>query len=876
MRGSFASILALGLLLAFPASAQGKWLREPLRVAIQELLSWNLGADVSVESLEGPLVPELVLRGVRIRVGSVPLGQIDRLSARVDPWALFQADTPVITRIAASGAALTLTRSADGSWNLPQRDASQRDPSSESRFIEHIGIGQLEVRDARLSLRDQDLDLEFTIELQAHSIALPWQGATQGKPRAQLEIVVRPSRWRGEALAEGRLALDLAQGRLTLREAYAQGSFGRVQLQGSFDVSENFSQPAGRLEARGTALRWANRSLGDAAIDLRTTARGDIEVEEANLQGPEFSLRAQGKARRMKTGGLDIEHLSLSLDGQPFEISGEISSERLTGLAVRAHQLDASSLGAVLGLPYPLGGALDVEVDLDGPLPRPKFRTSVDWLDPRVAGAKLDRARLDSTGSEGQLRIELELFAEGQEVMEGQATLPYSHHIPLDAKLLDHPESQISLHGKRVDLGLFSPLLARYARDLRGRLQVALEIRGATPQPELEGSIDVSGAEARIALLAGRLGPINGRIEMRGRTLSIPALHVGTAGSPNGRADLNGRIDFAASGSPKIELGLTLQKLPVSLSSVFRGQLLGDISIEGNLESPVVRGRVEIEKAWIRLPEREDPVLREIRIVSGSPGEKSSKHIVEDKEPDSLFERSTLEVQLRAARGTRVRGLGADLEVSGDLELRKAATHPPRYSGQVEVVRGTYTFYGRRFVIRRGTARFTGSAKLIPRIDIEAAHRVRDITILAYLTGSALDPTLRLESQPALSESEVLHYLVFGRDSESQPNGDDASLASNAGALAAGVAVNQITPLLEEALPIDSLELQLADDNSEGRIAVGKYVSREIYVRYARTLSRNPVEELQLELRLDDHWRLETQTSSDENSGIDVIWTTDY
>ena len=95
-------------------------------------------------------------------------------------------------------------------------------------------------------------------------------------------------------------------------------------------------------------------------------------------------------------------------------------------------------------------------------------------------------------------------------------------------------------------------------------------------------------------------------------------------------------------------------------------------------------------------------------------------------------------------------------------------------------------------------------------------------------------------------------------------------------AVAAGVALSQITPLLEDHLPIDTLEILLPTDQSAGAIGVGKYVHKDVYVRYGRTLSRDPVDQVSIELRINKHWSLESQASSDENAGADLIWSFDF
>jgi len=376
----------------------------------------------------------------------------------------------------------------------------------------------------------------------------------------------------------------------------------------------------------------------------------------------------------------------------------------------------------------------------------------------------------------------------------------------------------------------------------------------------------------RVPLLHGSFGPIDGRIAFDGSAVALDALRIGAAG---GEALARGRVELDQLEPTSAELELRLRHFPLATSRLLRARVDGEMSVSGPIDALGVTGALALVDTRIRLPEREDPLLREIRVIARSADDDPLTRIVEGANAPGLLEHAALDLRLRIPRGTWVKGRGANLDLEGELALRKRPLEVPRYSGEIEIVRGTYTLHGRRFAIRRGSLRFDGGTDANPLIDIEARHRVSDIEIIAFLTGRALDPVLRLESEPALPESEVLHYLVFGRPSDGETDANP-QLGALAGALAGGVALSQVTPMLEDALPIDTLEILLPSDRSEGAIGIGKYVHEDVYIRYGRTLSRDPVDEVSIELRLDDHWSVKSQASSDENAGVDLIWSYDF
>jgi translocation and assembly module TamB len=241
------------------------------------------------------------------------------------------------------------------------------------------------------------------------------------------------------------------------------------------------------------------------------------------------------------------------------------------------------------------------------------------------------------------------------------------------------------------------------------------------------------------------------------------------------------------------------------------------------------------------------------------------------------FDRAAVDVAVTVPRNSWVRGRGAALDVTGVLRLEKNPGDSLRISGQVDTVRGTYRFQGKRFDIRRGAVSFEGSATPDPLLDIEATHRVRDITIVIVLSGRASDPIVTLSSEPTMSEDDVLSYLFFGRSTSQlgskQPTGN---LDRAATALAAGIALQEASRLVEDALPVDTIDVRIEEDGSSGDVGVGKYLTNDLFVRYERGFGTTATDGVRIEMRLNDQWSVETEASSDESAGADLVWSFDY
>jgi autotransporter translocation and assembly factor TamB len=165
--------------------------------------------------------------------------------------------------------------------------------------------------------------------------------------------------------------------------------------------------------------------------------------------------------------------------------------------------------------------------------------------------------------------------------------------------------------------------------------------------------------------------------------------------------------------------------------------------------------------------------------------------------------------------------------------------------------------------------------RLDPLIDVEAVHRVRDVDILAYLTGHLSNPVLRLSSEPEYEESDVLALLLVGRraDELTQPSGDFDTAATK---LAAGIVANELSSVLQDYTPVDSVDVRIGEDGVPEEVGVGKYVWQDLFVRYGRTFGIEQKDKIGIEYRIDENWSIESEMVTDRSAGADLVWSVDF
>lgn len=817
----------------------------------------------------------VALSGLRIESGAQWLeldgalvgGQLENVRLRAG-----SLDVPLLAELARAPFALSgradLDLTLGGSLEAPSLDGALDwgDASFEGVRLERLL--------AHARARAERVDLE---------LRLPGAGAT---PRLRLEAVLPRS------LAGAPLARLLASPRTEIRletSALALEPFASLlaphasALAGTLDAQlalrGGAPEPSleGELSLEKGRLHVARLDRTFAPLDARLTLDGDrVRIDELVLQDPAIgSVHASGALRvlglRARLLGerpparLVFEGLVVESGPQQIALEGTLGLDRFEGLRLEARDLDARALGALAGTPVELGGTIDARLALDGVPDRPEVEGTLDWLRPLVGEAHAERIALRVETEASRLRGEGAVTVAGRELLDVRLFLP--REIAPPQALLASPASELVVEARGVDLAFFEPLLPSALREPRGRLQGRLELRGGQA---VAGALDLADASLSVPLLGRTFAPIQGSARLDGETLHIASLEVGPPGS---RASLVGSVQLAGMRPEEADLHLVLEDFALSRTSILHADASGEVDLHGPLEAPTIDGELALDDVAVTLPEASDPTLKEIRVIAADGAANGSLH--EAGRGPSPFQRAGLDLRLKLPPGSWVRGRGAELDLEGGLAVRKAPREDPSWSGAVQVVRGSYRLHGKTFQVRRGEATLDGASRLDPWLDIVAAHRVRDVTVLALIGGRASNPVIRLGSEPSLPDADVLAYLLFGRPAAELGAGSSQGLQSAAAQAASGLAASQLSQVLQEVLPVDTLDVRIQEGGAS-QLGVGKYLGERVFVRYGKTLGSDPEDEVSVELRLSDQWSLESEITSSGSAGADLVWSFDY
>ncbi|WP_194868411.1 translocation/assembly module TamB domain-containing protein [Pseudoalteromonas sp. PPB1] len=316
-----------------------------------------------------------------------------------------------------------------------------------------------------------------------------------------------------------------------------------------------------------------------------------------------------------------------------------------------------------------------------------------------------------------------------------------------------------------IELDKFKPLLRRLLwpdLELAGTIAGQIGIDGALSQPQLSGQLRATDVQLKASEIPMAISDLDLDIQLSGQQA---LLHGELHTLPRGQLTFTGEIDWHAAMAAKLRLNgerLTLMPQPgieldisPDLSLSYNGQyaeLLGSVSVP--------YGRIEIEE----LPEGVVTVSDDQVIIDGAnPSASESAQIVDYR----------LDLDVSLLDDVRVKAMGLDAYLAGELSLEKQLASAMLASGEINLREGQYKAFGQDLSIETGQLGFNGPLDK-PYINVRAIRNpdttANGVIAGVEVKGSIRSPELVIYSEPAMDQAQALAYLLNG-----QPLGEGES-----------------------------------------------------------------------------------------------------
>ena len=658
---------------------------------------------------------------------------------------------------------------------------------------------------------------------------------------------------------------------------------GEAQL-GSVTYGDYFINAArAQVDYRGGKGSAKLLAEGDSGVPFRVAANADFNPElwrvalDGRANGIDFKTARPARIVPIR-GGYKLLPTRVALDRGSVRLAGRYANT--LRLQSRLDNLDLSMINAIYP-GYGIGGTANGSVDFSQATPN-----SFPRADARLNINNFTRTSIAAISTPVDVRFVGRLLAEGGDARAlirrngtviGRMVARLSPLAPgagsWTERLLAAPlGGGIRYNGPAATL--FS-LAALPEQRMTGDLGLAADFSGRLGTPDLNGVVRGNNLTYINEAFGTRLTNMRVRGEFARDNLRITEM---TANAGDGTIQATGRIGLSSELGYPININVIMDDAQLARSDDLSSTASGTIDIINNRQSgALIRGTINLPETRYTVIYQGSSEVAELTGVRRKPPAPTRRRITGDPAPagDATPSVWKLDLGIKADNRIYISGMGLESEWETDLRIT-GTTSDPRVSGVVEVIRGTYSFAGRRFTLGDGVIRFSGGAITNPQIDISAEADIEGVTAILNIDGRAQAPQVSFTSNPALPQDEVIARILFGSSVQNLSAIQAVQLASSLNSLRGGG--GGLNPLgkLQSAVGFDRLRILGADEGS-GRgtaLAVGQYLTDDIYLEVI-TDSKGYTA-TQLEIALTRSLSILSQAGSFGETNVNVRYTKDY
>jgi len=424
------------------------------------------------------------------------------------------------------------------------------------------------------------------------------------------------------------------------------------------------------------------------------------------------------------------------------------------------------------------------------------------------------------------------------------------------------------------------PFLTNYIGDLddaRGEFNLALNLSGTPNKPVRSGNFSVKNGVLDISPLENTITGLEGSGVMNNNSMDIISL-IGFMLKPQPRTkfeevrdrlksltwdvlfppklagnepnlSITGKVDFTKFFQPDFDIRLIGEDLYVrTLLAEQEGIVSGVFTMTGR-DSIQIEGDIDISEFIIR-----NEFI-------------GSEQLLEDITPSKGYTSTNIHVVIPG--NLYLRNSQLDCELEGEMWIIQNGDEPYRFSGDMDVRKGKFLYYGWEFIIESGSIIFDPT-EFNPKLDI-----VAKVDLASYVYKDSAESSLDRESEYAMvrltgdleqlvltfesenyTQSDILMFLTRAqRASDDFYNREQFS--SDALNIFGAYFERQVERNVSRIIGLDAFELRtksniLSDlQSDQWSMILGQKVARNLYVTYERNLSLiEPNQQVGIEYRL--------------------------
>jgi len=692
--------------------------------------------------------------------------------------------------------------------------------------------------------------------------------------------------------------------------AKTNATFLKVGGQEVNELTADTTYTQQKLEFDATAKQGV-RQLTAAGSALLHTDHREVHVGSLALQSENVVWKTDPASHPTIQYGNNrvvIDDIKLVNADQRIEAQGAIGSADET-LHVKAENVDVAQLDALALGDQRLAGRLNANATVAGTTAAPRVAADFTLNDGAFRDFKFMSftGKVDYAGSGVNLDVRLEQDPQAYLTAKGFAPTSLFRPTPreMEGEHMAPPADEainIEVATSQVNLGVIQGFVP-YVTNVTGTLQANFKVTGSGYDPHLDGAVDIKGGAFRIPDLGTSYSGLDTKIDLKPDLVTISEFRI--LDKNKQPMTIGGSLAVHERSVGEVDVKVQSDDFKIAANSTADLKFDTDVHITGTVRAPKVEGSIEVGPGTI-------DVADVLRIASSRSAysttateitpENSAGPEPTTPELPGMFD--ALELRLGLAipgdlllKGNNIKPANAPINVGdmnayvgGAVSIEKPSGGRLRLIGEVNTVRGTYTFQGRRFdIMRDGRIRFQGNEIIDPLLDLTAHRLIQGVDTFVHVRGSVRQPELSFSSNPPQDESDILSLIIFGIPTNELGEGQQVALAVRAQELAGGFLASGLSQAIGGALNLDEFDIQAAGENGLGpSVTLGQQVSKGLFVRLRQGFGAEQATEFILEYQLTNFLRLQGTVSDAggsqqrnsfrrvERGGLDLIFFFSY
>ena len=353
----------------------------------------------------------------------------------------------------------------------------------------------------------------------------------------------------------------------------------------------------------------------------------------------------------------------------------------------------------------------------------------------------------------GEIDAEMQWWNGGSTTILASVPLRWDKQAPIPT-LVERGEIDATAEFDRMPLQAVLAWMAGVV-NVEGILQGSVTAQGRGEDPRFVGSLDLSDGRVNLRSVGQTLEDVTGRVIFDEDGVMISDL---TAADTGGTAKVDGRVGFKRFKLNKVDFDVRTTNFPLRQEGSILARVDGDARLRAQFKDEGLIGEVRLRKLEVDIPENTATPLDLER-------HPDVFFVGETEEPVRRADAYRVELSIISEDKLIIRSRDQGFFVEASANLKTTLTDEVRVAGAVNLRRGNFQVFGKRFEIRSGSMIFDGDSEMDAKVDLVARHTLRgsNDNVTVVVSGRLSAPTIEFKSSiPTTSEAQVIALLVTG------------------------------------------------------------------------------------------------------------------